>query len=305
MSASTAKAKAQKPEPQKEKKSKAGEILNGQSAKGTPTKKSKTREWIEALIFAGVAAFLLRSFVIEAYRIPTGSMEKTLLAGDFLLVNKFIYGAIVPFTNYRLPGFKQVEQGDVVVFKYPRDKDVNYIKRCVAVAGQTIEIKNRQVFVDGKEFPLPPEGQFLSPQPLPPGQAEINIFPLYSSFNKDNFGPLHIPKKGDKITLMPETFYTYKFLLEYEGHTTAMMGRQVYVDGKPTNEYVVQQNYYFMMGDNRDNSLDSRYWGFVPESHIVGSALIIYWSWDPELSLFRVFDKLASIRWSRIGRLVH
>ncbi len=302
---STAKAKTKKPDAEPRPARKSSEILNGRNEAKQSAKKSKSREWIEALIFAGIAAFILRSFVIEAYRIPTGSMENTLLAGDFLLVNKFIYGAVVPFTDYRLPGFKTVEQGDIVVFKYPRDKDVNYIKRCVATAGKTIEIKDRKVFVDGVEFPLPPEAQFLSRQAIPPGQAEMNIFPLYSSFNKDNFGPLYIPKKGDKIALTAENFYTYKFLLEYEGHSTALMGRQVYVDGKPTTEYEVKQDYYFMMGDNRDNSLDSRYWGFVPHSHIVGSALIIYWSWDPDMSFFRIFDKLASIRWSRIGRLVH
>lgn len=303
---STAKAKTKKPDAQRQRPaSKASEILNGQKATNQPVKKSKSREWIEALIFAGIAAFILRSFVIEAYRIPTGSMEDTLLAGDFLLVNKFIYGAVIPFTDYRLPGFKEVEQGDIVVFKYPRDKDVNYIKRCVATAGKTIEIKDRKVFVDGAEFALPPEGKFLSTQPMPAGQAEMNIFPLYSSFNKDNFGPLHIPKRGEKITLTPENFQTYKFVLEYEGHTTSIMGRQVYVDGKPTNEYEIKQDYYFMMGDNRDNSLDSRYWGFVPHSHIVGSALIIYWSWDPDMSFFQLWDKLASIRWTRIGRLVH
>lgn len=260
------------------------------------------RDWLEVILFASLITVLLRSFVVEAYRIPSSSMENTLLAGDFLLVNKFLYGAPIPFTNHRLPALKAVTAGDVVVFKFPLDKDLTFIKRCVATPGQTIEIRNKVVFVDGIEQPLPKEAK-LSPDIQPLGQSDRAIFPFFSSFNRDNYGKVRVPKKGDTLTLNAQSFYLYKSLLEYESHTASLMGETVYVDGKPTTTYCVTQNYYFMLGDNRDNSHDSRYWGFVPESHIVGSALLIYWSWNSDAS--GLFEKLRSIRWERIGRIIH
>ncbi len=268
-----------------------------------PPTHSKTREWAEALFIAVIAAFILRSFIVEAYRIPTGSMENTLLVGDFLLVNKFIYGAAIPFTDVRVSGMKDVEQGDIVVFKFPPDKEINYIKRCVATAGSTIEIRDKVILVDGAPYPLPLNAR-VNADTVASGRAEMNIFPKYTSFNKDNYGPLYVPKKGDVLKLSAENFYTYKAIIEYDGHTTALMGNQVYIDSKPASDYTVTQNYYFMMGDNRDNSLDSRYWGFVPESNIVGSALMIYWSWDTEIPLSQITEKLGSVRWGRIGTII-
>jgi len=262
------------------------------------------RNWVEALLFALVIAFVLRSFVVEAYRIPSSSMENTLLVGDFLLVNKFLYGAQLPFTDARLPALKAVAQGDVVVFKFPRDKETTFIKRCVAVAGQTIEIKNKVVFVDDVEQAFPIEAKF-SDTFEPNGKSDRAIFPSFSTFNRDNYGKVRVPKQGDVITLDEQSFHLYKFLLEDEGHTASLMGGTVYVDGKPTATYQVKENYYFMLGDNRDNSHDSRYWGFVPESHIIGSALLIYWSWNPDVQLSNVFEKFRTVRWERIGRIIH
>lgn len=280
---------------------KSSQILNGE--KPDAALKSKSREWFDAIVFAFVAALILRTFVIEAFRIPTGSMENTLLVGDFLLVNKFVYGAPVPFTDVKLPALKKPEQGDIVVFKYPRDKEVAYIKRCIAAAGSTLEIKARKVYVDGEEFALPPEGQFIGTE-ASAGSSESNIFPTGALFNKDNYGPLRVPKAGDVIVLTPETINTYKYLLEYEGHTPSVMDGKVLVDNLPQPTYRVGQDYYFMMGDNRDNSLDSRYWGFVPEANVVGSALIIYWSWDPEISFLDPFAKIGSVRWGRLGNII-
>jgi signal peptidase I len=262
------------------------------------------RDWVEALLFALVIAFVLRSFVVEAYRIPSSSMENTLLVGDFLLVNKFLYGAQLPFTDARLPALKAVAQGDVVVFKFPRDKETTFIKRCVAVAGQTIEIKNKVVFVDDVEQAFPIEAKF-SDTFEPNGKSDRAIFPSFSTFNRDNYGKVRVPKQGDVITLDEQSFHLYKFLLEDEGHSASLMGGTVYVDGKPTATYQVKENYYFMLGDNRDNSHDSRYWGFVPESHIIGSALLIYWSWNPDVQLSNVFEKFRTVRWERIGRIIH
>ncbi|AOS83277.1 signal peptidase I [Chlorobaculum limnaeum] len=267
--------------------------------------KTQSREWFEALVIAALVATILRMFVIESYRIPTGSMEKTLLAGDFLFVNKFVYGARVPFTDLNLPKVRDVGRGDIIVFKFPRDRSLNYIKRCIALPGDRLEIRNQQVFINGKLVPLPPHAQFIGTK-MPPGVPEFQIFPAMSDYNKDNYGPIHIPRKGDVISLTSKTLPLYRDLIAYEGHTVSLVGDQVFIDGGAADRYTVDRNYYFAMGDNRDNSLDSRYWGFLPESDMVGQAMMVYWSWDPDLPLvFDPVEKIASIRWNRIGLVVH
>ena len=267
--------------------------------------KTQSREWFEALVIAALVATILRMFVVESYRIPTGSMEKTLLAGDFLFVNKFVYGARVPFTDLNLPKVRDVERGDIIVFKFPRDRNLNYIKRCIALPGDKLEIRNQQIFINDKLFPLPPHAQFIGTK-MPPGIPEFQIFPVMSDFNKDNYGPIRIPRKGDVIALNARTLPLCRDLIAYEGHTVSLVGEQVFIDGAAAERYMVDRNYYFAMGDNRDNSLDSRYWGFLPESDLVGQAMMVYWSWDPDLPmLFDPVEKIASIRWNRIGLVVH
>ncbi|NHQ61176.1 signal peptidase I [Chlorobium sp. BLA1] len=271
---------------------------------GKPEKKH-SQEWFEALIIAAIFATVLRIFVVESYRIPTGSMENTLLAGDFLFVNKYVYGPKIPFTDIRLPGVDEVKRGDVIVFKYPKDRSMNYIKRCVAISGDTLEIHNRQLSVNKKPVALPPEGQFLS-SVIPAGIGDEMIFPQFSNYNKDNYGPIRVPRKGDVIKLNAQTWPLYADLVADEGHDVSLQGRLVFIDGAPATEYRVQSNYYFAMGDNRDNSLDSRFWGFLPEKDLVGEALIVYWSWNPDLSILtNPVGKLASIRWQRSGMLIH
>ncbi len=228
---------------------------NKRSVRKIPVlKKGVVREIVETGIIIAISVFFIRSFVIQAFKIPTGSMEDTLLVGDFLLVNKFIYGAKVPLTDFRLPGFTDPEPGDVIVFKYPRDPKLDYIKRLIAVEGQTVEVKNKEVYIDGIRFEDPPHSRFDRNPVVDKGVYENGIFPQRSNFNKDNYGPITVPR----------------------GH-------------------------FFVMGDNRDNSLDSRYWGFLPEDNIVGEALIIYWSWAPNIPLYNIFSK---IRWSRIANLI-
>jgi signal peptidase I len=265
-------------------------------------KPSAMREWLNAAVFAVVAAFLINTFLFQNYNVPTGSMERTILPGDFLVVSKLTYGPRLPIIGYRLPGFTEVKQNDIVVFIQPRTEE-NYVKRCVAIAGQTLEIKNRVMYVDGVESPLPEQGQFIG-EPAPPNYIEPSIFPKYAPYNKDNYGPIYIPKKGDTLMLNAQNYEYYRYLLEYEGHQARLINGQVIIDGKPTTTYIVQQNYYFMIGDNRDNSLDSRFWGYVPEKNIVGSPLFIYWSWNPEIPLFNLLGKIASVRWSRLGTLL-
>ncbi len=276
--------------------------MNNQT--GKPEKKH-SREWFEALIIAAIFATILRVFVVESYRIPTGSMESTLLAGDFLFVNKYVYGPKIPFTDIRLPGVKKVDRGDIIVFKFPKDRSLNYIKRCVALSGDTLEIHGQQLSVNKKLSPLPPHAQFIGNR-MAAGDGDYMIFPQFSNFNKDNYGPIRIPRKGDIVRLTPLNYPLYSALIADEGHEVSLQGRSVFIDGAPVQNYTVQSNYYFAMGDNRDNSLDSRFWGFLPEKDIVGQALMVYWSWNPDLSLFTdLVSKIGSIRLERTGLMVH
>ena len=268
------------------------------------TGKKHSKEWFEALLIALVVATIIRVFVIESYRIPTSSMENTLLAGDFLFVNKYVYGAKVPFTDIRLPGIDSVERGDIVVFKFPKDRSLNYIKRCVAVSGDTLEIRDRALFINGKEATVPEHAQFLADL-MPAGDPDRQVFPKFSGFNKDNYGPIRIPRKGDVVALNKKSYYQYASLIGEEGHSIGTAGDTILIDGQPADTYTIEQNYYFVMGDNRDNSLDSRFWGFLPERDVVGQALMVYWSWNPHISLLHPVEKFSSIRWQRTGLMVH
>ena len=208
-------------------------------------RKSVFREYTEAIIIAVILALFIRTFVIQAFKIPSGSMLPTLQIGDHLLVNKFIYGIRVPFTGKVLVPIKNPEHGDVVVFRFPEDRSVDYIKRVIGVPGDRIEIKNKKLIVNGKRVD-DPHAHFTSAVMLPSSQNP-----------KENFGPIEVP------------------------------------EGK-----------FFVMGDNRDNSYDSRFWGYVDNTDVLGKALIIYWSWDIQKPLFSV-DRFASIRWGRMADIIH
>ena len=199
--------------------------------------RSIVREYLEAALWALLITLFLRAFVIQAFRIPSESMKNTLLVGDFLFVNKFEYGAKIPFTHIRLPGLRQPKRGDVIVFQFPQDPSKDFIKRCIATAGQTVQVKNKDLWLDGKKL-KEPYAIHTDPNLRPVGYDD-----------RDNFGPLTI---------------------------------------KP--------NELFMMGDNRDNSNDSRYWGTLKMDLVRGHAMFIYWSWDP--------DKHWP-RWNRIFQVIH
>jgi len=198
--------------------------------------KSKTREYVESILWAIVLALIIRTCVVQSFKIPSGSMEDTLVIGDCLLVNKFIYGIRVPFTDLRLPGFRDPKRGDVIVFKYPEDRSKDFIKRLIGVPGDEIQVRDKRVYVNGNLYANPHEVH-KDPQTLP---RELN--------KRDNLGPVRVPA-----------------------------------------------NSFFVMGDNRDNSYDSRFWGFVPQADVVGRAFIKYWSWDQSRWL---------PRWQRIGRFI-
>ncbi|MFA7332631.1 MAG: signal peptidase I [Candidatus Delongbacteria bacterium] len=274
-------------------------------------RKGPTRYWLEFVGSMVLFLFFFRAMVVEAYRIPSGSMERTLLIGDFLLVNKFVYGMRtpdwigVPFTRFgfdipyvELPAIRDPKPGDILVFRYPKDPLTNYIKRLVAGPGQSIQLQDKRPFVDGAEFAPPAEQQFAMRQVLPPDFHDVYIWPGGSGWNKDQWGPVTVPAKGMSVELSPETWRLYKDSIQLEGHsltTNAAGGFQL--DGQPATSYTFEQNHYFMMGDNRDRSADSRYWGFVPEENIVGKAWIIYFSFDTT-KLNEEFWQV--IRWGRI-----
>ncbi len=378
---------------------------------GAKPKKRKPvwREWLDAALFAIVAATLIRLFLVEAYTIPTGSMEGSLLVNDFLFVSKLSYGPRTPMTPlavplvhntmpvtggksysdavkwkyHRLPGFGHVERYDVVVFNFPNgdtviaeypdqdyyqfvrmygwdavhsqfsiltrpvDKKENYIKRCVGVPGDVIAVRDGYLMVNGKQAPLFPHSKttfFVKGQPLPfdfkeendirddeqlrqhgdttfyqaewsqlpamkaaargalvgpyafpatPGIEEVFPFDRQNApWNRDQYGPVTVPKKGVTVTLTQQNIALYRRVITtYEGNTLEEGLGGFRINGQPATSYTFGQDYYWMMGDNRHNSLDSRYWGFVPEDHVVGKAWFVWLSYDKN-----------GIRWKRLLR---
>ena len=366
--------------------------------------RSEVGEWVSSILFAVIAATIVHTYFMQPFTIPTSSLEKTLLVGDFLLVSKFHYGARIPKTavafpmvhdtipvvntkSYlndpqipylRFPGFEDIERNDIVVFNWPVDtvnafqqygdgkyyekpidKKSNYVKRAVGVPGDSLSVKNGLVYINGEQLQLPErakpqftytgvtKGQPFNPQTLykvyditdgfgynpatneftfvaiteetferlknHPNVASIKraadtlskssrLFPNdRARWNNDNFGPIYIPKKGVTVDITPESMPFYKEIIEtYEGseyglnNKLSLNGTQVLLNGSPISEYTFHQNYYWMMGDNRNNSEDSRTWGYVPENHVVGKPVFIWLSWDSNAS---GFDK---IRWERV-----
>ncbi len=297
---------------------------NNKNIKDKPkTFKDKTLEFFKNLLFAAVAALLIKSFLIETSRVPTGSMEKTILIGDFLFVNKFIYGSSsprnIPFTDITLPYFQlpalgEPERYDIVVFEYPGDRDElkptvinNYVKRLVGLPGETISIVDKVVYINGKEIKRPHFIQYSNQMPIPKGIPNPAIFPYGCEWNEDNYGPISIPKKGDKVKLNRSNIEIYRNIIdrEYGKRVVTVEGEEIKIEGKTISEYTIKQDFFFMMGDNRDNSADSRFWGFVPREKILGQAWMIYWSWDPAIPFSNIFDLLSSVRLNRLAKIVH
>jgi signal peptidase I len=366
-------------------------------------KKGKIREWLDALVFAVVVATLIRTFLIEAYVIPTPSMEGSLLVNDFLFVSKMHYGPRIPMTpvaipfvhnvnpltggrSYstavqwkykRLPGISKIERNDDVVFNYPADdmedgkrpvdKKENYIKRCVGLPGDKLEVRDGVVYINDKIGYQPKhlqhlyqitsspsnevlkqmeDGDLPTPEFTEKGEmtpyiyadahalkqlknvgiqlvevskktnktAEIStqaeghsIWPIsstrrsvdstYHPYNKDWFGPIVLPKRGVTVQLTDSNIALYyDVITKYEGHKLDNPNGQFIIDGKPVTTYTFQDNYYWLMGDNRDNSLDSRYWGYVPETHIVGKAWFVWLSFKKNLLHPRLGRMFRSVK---------
>lgn len=385
---------------------------------------SLVSEWIDAMVFAFLAAWLIRTFLLEAFTIPTASMYRTLYAGDFVFVSKLHYGprtpitpVAMPFAQHTLPftestpsystawqlpyrrlkGFSQIKRNDVIVFNYPEgdtvaslyQSDVSYyqlcknygrqqvrndparfgeivyrpldrretfVKRCIALPGDTLQIIHGTVYVNGVQLPETsgvtyqhiintsspllhtddfgtdgsPEAEYMNQAgnfvnlPLTQLQAvaigkcdkvkairryenavfsyatpEVFPFSPCCRWTEDNYGPLVIPSRGDTIWLTPENLaISARIITAFEGHTLAVNGSQILIDGTQTDYYIPKLNYYFTLGDNRHNSSDSRYWGFVPEDHVVGKAVLIWLSKDNN----RPFP--GNIRWNRMMRRI-
>jgi signal peptidase I len=279
----------------------------------------KALAFLKELAIVLGAFLVLNNFVIASFLVPTGSMENEVMAGDLLFVNKFIYGGTsprnIPFTNvrlpwFRVPGFRDVERGDVIVFVFPGYRDevapedfTFYLKRCVALPGDTVRVEKRVLYVNGVSAPLPRNMKFSS-RPSFGEMVEDRIFPKGAQWNEENYGPIVIPKKGMVLQINRETIQAWDTFIRREGHTVDVGQGRIVIDGKEAKEYTVQRDYLFGMGDHRDNSLDSRYWGFIPRENLVGTPLIVYWSWDTEVPIYSIFAKLASVRLGRVGAVI-
>ena len=380
--------------------------------------KTALGEWVSSMVFAVIAATLVHTYFMQPFTIPTSSLEKTLLVGDFLFVSKFHYGARIPMTpialpmvhdtipllqtkSYlfsddsakketsiwntfqlpylRLPGFQKIARNDLVVFNQPADtlldmntftpdrnyykpidKKTNLVKRCVGIPGDSLAIRDAAVYINGKRIKLPArakpqynffvntegkpinqsllvnrygaregvqykngdyaltqaggyiltltdkEAQHIGNNPLvkqvtkmitPPG-TDGGVFPHKPAlgWNIDNFGPIYIPQKGKTVKIDKKSLPFYKRIIEeYENNTLTIAGEAIKINNTITDEYTFKQDYYWMMGDNRQNSLDSRAWGFVPSDHVVGKPVFIWFSWDKHAQ-----GILNKIRWDRL-----
>ncbi len=281
---------------------------------------STLMEYGKTILITVLAALLLKVFVLDAYRIPSTSMERTLQIGDFLLVNKLAYGLRTPrylpliartIPSFTLPFFQNIHHGDVIVFEFPGDRDeitpaehVNYIKRCIGLPGDTLEIHSGLAYVNKILIPLPPHGIQSDHSNGNSWRQNPEMFPKGSTFSNVDYGPIIVPKQGDILKLELPTIAQWHMLIEREGHAVQIVDNMILIDGVVASTYRVRQNYYFVLGDNRDNSMDSRYWGFVPDDHLIGEALFVYWSWDTEVSVSNILEKLSTIRWKRIGTLI-
>ena len=315
-------------------------------------KESKIYKEFRSLTILVIIAFLLKATLVEAYIVPTGSMENTIMTGDFLIGSRFVYGMRtpdwvgIPYTDIGFdvpylvfPKFRDAKKGDIIIFKYPRDTHQKYVKRCIALPGDTLEIRSRKVYVNNKEYVTPEYGKFVSRMNAE-SWSNPTIF-LGNKGNKDHFKPIRIPKKGDVIPVNPNNAQLLLHLMVLDGHKIKIVNGsneyfftmtdpenlirrkkdhsflneyypignkinpwmqnlpngELYIDNQLINDitsYTVKQDYFWAMGDNRDDSYDSRFCGFVPRKYLLGEALFVYMSLDFK-SKFPRFNRIGTI----------
>jgi len=285
--------------------------------------KNKVLAFVKEYSSLAVILFFVTASIIQGSLVPTPSMETTIMTGDRLLINKLAFDLTtpryIPFTDIELPHTRLLQwgnpkKGDITVFIFPGhredikyDKIESWVKRCVAEPGDTLQVINKVIFVNGKQLPIPAHINYLNSRTKPNGYIEDDIFPKGSNFNSDNYGPIVIPKKNEVIQLTAANIQKWDTFINRELGRNAVEVKdgKIFIDGKETSTYTVTDDYYFMMGDNRDNSLDSRYWGFVPRRNVVGKPLFVYWSWNSDISFTDFFALLKSIRPDRLCKLVY
>lgn len=263
-------------------------------------------------------AILIKAFFLEAFKIPTNSMADTILSGDFVLVNKFTYGiqtpGALPLTNIKLPKLKLVsfnkpQRNDVIVFQFPGEQyevsssnDITIVKRLIGLPGDNIWIIDKEIIVNNSRLKYPAKAIIEKENSHEYGMADANIFPKGKNWNKDYYGPIVVPKKGMKIEITPRNIWEWETTINRECGKKAVSveGSVVMINGEPSREYTFSKDHYFVLGDNRDRSSDSRYWGFVPEDLIIGRAEIIYWSLKSSFDFWKVTEIFRSIRFNRI-----
>jgi signal peptidase I len=270
----------------------------------------------KVIIYIFASALILKIFFLDALFIPSGSMEDVLLQGDYILINKFIFGSrtprYLPFTKIqvpviKIPALRDIRIGDIIAFEFPGEKDEItrsndevLVKRCVAMSGDTIRIENNLIQVRDMKFNLTLKDEEHKRDYC----DNSDIFFYEKGFTKKNFGPIRVPKENDTIKIDYDNFSLWKTFIEREGRQISSRGLSVYIDGSESNYFVVKRNYCFVVGDNINNSYDSRNWGFLPVENIIGKAMIIYWSIDYQKTR-SIFGILKNIRLERIGKIIY
>jgi len=274
---------------------------------------SAIKRVIKIFLWTLLLALILKSFFVEAYRIPTSSMEKTLLSGDFIFANKAAYSISTPrhipilgtkIRSFNLVSFSKPSRGDIVIFEFPEHREgnkiitANYIKRVIGLPGDTVEVINSVVYVNGKIFLDDHKNLNLKKEKIFP---DNKVFPINGDWNGKDYGPVFIPYKGLKVEVNFKNIDKVGLLInrEYEKKVVSVEGSVINIEGKPVRDYTFKQDHYFVMGDNRRVSMDSRYWGTIPGNLIIGKAELIYWSTDPVLSAFK------SIRLGRLFKIIN
>jgi len=293
------------------------------AAKKRKFNKDKIIGYIKEYASLIIILFFVTASFIQGSLVPTPSMENTIMTGDRLIINKMAFDITtpryIPFTDIELPHARLLQwgnpkKGDITVFVFPGhrdeikyDKIENWVKRCVAEPGDTLEVINKVVFVNGKQLPIPANINYMESRTKPADFVEEDIFPKGSKYNTDHYGPVVVPKKNDVINLTAENIDKWETFInrEFGKDVVEITNGKIYIDGKETSQYKVTDDYYFMMGDNRDNSLDSRFWGFVPRRNVVGKPLFVYFSWNSDIPFSDFFELIKSIRLDRLCKIVN